>query len=84
MTSTSGITQGLPPLPKSLNSLWSIGKESLSKAEASLGLKATTSASSTNIGKIINNFQIVIENQDEIVNILFIRNLYSFYFLLLC
>ena len=84
MTSTSGITKGLPPLPKSLNSLWSIGKESLSKAEASLGLKATTSASSTNIGKIINNFQIVIENQDEIVNILFIRNLYSFYFLLLC
>ena len=63
MTSTSGITQGLPPLPKSLNSLWSIGKESLSKAEASLGLKATTSASSTNIGKIINNFQIVIKTQ---------------------
>ena len=56
MTSTSGITQGLPPLPKSLNSLWSIGKESLSKAEASLGLKATTSASSTNIGKITNNY----------------------------
>ena len=51
MTSTGGITQGLPPLPKSLNSLWSIGKESLSKAEASLGLKATTTASAT-VGKI--------------------------------
>ena len=64
MTSTSGITQGLPPLPKSLNSLWSIGKESLSKAEASLGLKATTSASSTNSGKIISNFENLIENQE--------------------
>ena len=51
MTSTSGITQGLPPLPKSLNSLWSIGKESLSKAEASLGLKATTTSSTTSVGK---------------------------------
>ena len=72
MTSTSGITQGLPPLPKSLNSLWSIGKESLSKAEASLGLKATTSAPSTNNGKIISNFQIVIENQELIL--LFLSN----------
>ena len=47
MTSTGGITQGLPPLPKSLNSLWSMGRESLSKAEATLGLKATAAATAT-------------------------------------
>ena len=47
MASTGGITQGLPPLPKSLNSLWSIGRESLSKAEATLGLKSTTTATAT-------------------------------------
>ena len=44
MTSTSGITQGLPPLPKSFNSLCSMGRESLSKAETTLGLKSTTTA----------------------------------------
>ena len=52
MTSTSGITQGLPPLPKSLGSLWSMGKESLSKAEASLGLKATSTSTTAAPGKI--------------------------------
>ena len=49
MASSGGITQGLPPLPKSLNSLWSMGRESLSKAEATLGLKATATTAATTV-----------------------------------
>ena len=57
MASSGGITQGLPPLPKSLNSLWSMGRESLSKAEASLGLKATTTTAATTVPNGNSSFQ---------------------------
>lgn len=56
MTSTGGITQGLPPLPKSLNSLWSMGRESLSKAEATLGLRSANTAAAPS-GKTIQSNQ---------------------------
>ena len=67
MTSTGGITQGLPPLPKSLNSLWSIGRESLSKAEATLGLKATAAATATS-GKIEQRRNYIFEVTMLIIN----------------
>ena len=57
MASSGGITQGLPPLPKSLNSLWSMGRESLSKAEATLGLKATTTTAATTVPNGNSSFQ---------------------------
>ena len=57
MASSGGITQGLPPLPKSLNSLWSMGRESLSKAEATLGLKATAATAATTVPNGNSSFQ---------------------------
>ena len=51
MSSGGGITQGLPPLPKSLTGLWSTVRESLPKAEATLGFR-TTATTATPSGSI--------------------------------
>ena len=47
-TNSGGGLQGLPPLPKSLTGLLSIGRESLSKAEATLGQLRTTASTAAN------------------------------------